>query len=133
MKIKIKTLQFQRNGVSGEPFYHLFFSGRGDGEQIKNGLATFNVLEIEEPNEGYRNKVEYNTCRVVDLDNPALSWRGDNLAYDINNALLEACNKAGIPNHYYDLTISAKEHAKSMKAQGKDEYGKPLKETSKSL
>jgi hypothetical protein len=71
MTIQIKSITFQRNGVHGNGFYHCFFS---NSKSHKNMLATFETETIESENVEIVDKVN---CRVVNLDAPELTYRGD--------------------------------------------------------
>lgn len=62
MNIKIKQIRFNRNGISGEGFYAVWFNC--DGEDL---LATIN------------SEADTTTCRVLDPANPAKAYRGDRI------------------------------------------------------
>jgi hypothetical protein len=72
------SLHFQRNGVSGLDFYQFMYIDNPDGEKERRTfLATFRTKDKDETT------IDSKTCRVTCLDNPSLSWRGDNIADDI--------------------------------------------------
>lgn len=73
--IRLTKGNYQRNGVAGEGFFSALMEWKENGikKHFKNFLITFT-----EGNEAHSN------CRVVDLNNPEESWRGDEFAYALN-------------------------------------------------
>ena len=79
MKVtKLTKGNYQRNGVAGEGFFSAIMEWKEDGEKKhhKNFLTTFQTYPD--------NTVDWETCRVIDLDNLQKSWRGDNFANDLS-------------------------------------------------
>jgi len=70
---------YQRNGICGEGFFSCFIDWKDGKEGGKGFLATFG--------EHTKNKINTTNCRIVDLDNPKCSWRGDNFGADIEDFL----------------------------------------------
>jgi hypothetical protein len=74
MKVKIKHLKFQRNGVMGECFYHCLADITIDKKRTM--LVTFQAGEHD-------NAINRHTCRAVDINDYSEAWRGDEIAYDL--------------------------------------------------
>ena len=104
-------MNFQRNGVGGEPFFVATFSKLDDGTK-GNFVATFEVDNADK-------QINSSTCRVVEVGNPYESWRGDNIASQIQKAF-EATGMKG----YYDMVTALRESAK-----GTMYYKKPSERT----
>jgi len=75
MKAKIKYLQYQRNGVMGEPFYHCVAIIKDDIS--REMLITFRGNMND-------NGIVTESCRAVEISNPLSKWRGDEIAYCLN-------------------------------------------------
>ena len=77
MNIKINGVDFQRNGVGGEPFYQVFFTykKRGMNEIDLVGVVTDNPTQ----------------CFVVDPKDIQNHWRGDVFESELRKAII---------NHY---------------------------------
>ena len=70
--IRIKKLNYQRNGVSGEGFYQMLL----DYDEYKNIIATFPVTNEDQ-------SIVLDSCRVTDPNNLDNAFRGDDIAYYI--------------------------------------------------
>ena len=73
-QIKLIHLTFQRNGVHGQPFYHALIDYR-EGEKYRM-LVTFETDKTDK-------RVNWQTCRAVNLDNLNDKWRGDEIAINL--------------------------------------------------
>lgn len=73
MNVKIKEVQFQRNGISGEPFHAVWFTLREEGK-------THNLIAVLSDNKG--------GCFVIDPLAPESHWRGDNFEPDMRYAIV---------------------------------------------
>lgn len=84
MIIKPKTFDFQRNGISGNPFFTLVFDwedlDKSRPESGENFIATFETDEEDQ-------KIIIETCRIVNPEDPLQGWRGDVFAIHINETL----------------------------------------------
>ena len=78
MKAKIKYLNYQRNGVAGEPFYHCLATITDDKK--RDMLITFQTGVND-------TQILWSSCRAVDVNELELKWRGDEIAYCLNNEL----------------------------------------------
>lgn len=92
--MKLKTLNYQRNGICGNPFYTATFNKLNDGLK-GNFVATFETDENDK-------KVDGNSCRVIDIDKPFSAWRGDRIASEIQDVLKDGS--------FYDLLQSMGEN-----------------------
>lgn len=105
MKIKIKSLHFQRNGVGGENFYACYFSMK-DGKSFPNMLATFQTTTLDDTD------IIRSSCRVVNLNDINSSWRGDEISDAIENECGLLCKKMKEKQEgnftIYDLTENNK-------------------------
>jgi hypothetical protein len=70
--MKIREMNYQRNGVSGVGFYQIKFAHEGQ----KDLIATF-TTEKEDT------IINFSTCRVVDPNNFQNAYRGDYFGYEI--------------------------------------------------
>jgi len=82
--MKIIAMNFQRNGVSGEPFYVATFNKLDDGTK-GNFIATFQVNNED-------TYIDSSSCRVVEYGNPF---------------------EASGMKRYYELIIKLRESAKN--------------------
>lgn len=64
-------LEYQRNGVGGEGFYHMFFT-----DKHKNKTAKF-VITFTEQDFNPSSANSNTTARVVCISDPKACWRGD--------------------------------------------------------
>ena len=78
MKIKIKNLFFQRNGVNGVGFYSMTFTGK-EGKKSYDMIATFESDQNDQ--------MVSTSCRVVALDLPDTGWDGWNIGLDIEKEI----------------------------------------------
>lgn len=72
--MKVKKLNYQRNGVAGVGFYQCEYSHEGEAGLI----ATFETTEDEKT-------VEYTRCRAIDPRDLNKAYRGDVIARELNN------------------------------------------------
>jgi hypothetical protein len=98
--INIKSINFQRNGVMGEPFYSVVYTRRDYPSRF---LATFRLIE------GTDNRIDITSCRVVVLEDNSQCWRGDEEARELQDAL--DARKMHKEDSFYDL-ISDHTHQK---------------------
>lgn len=70
--MEIKHFNYQRNGISGEGFYSLLSPTLPNVKQKSRYLITFHAVD---------DVIIIESCRVVDINNPMLCWRGDEVAY----------------------------------------------------
>jgi hypothetical protein len=89
--MKVTALKYQRNGISGEPFYHCAYENE-DGQF----LATFESDEND-------TLINTTNCRVVCLDNLDEAWRGDRIANELQQELQIQAQVNGVTN-IYDLS-----------------------------
>ena len=97
-EIMIKPVKFgyQRNGVSGTPFYTLQFDWEDStGESGKDFLMTFETDETDE-------EIKIDSCRVINLEDPFTSWRGDRFGSAVESKLKQI-GVEGMVGMYYDL------------------------------
>jgi hypothetical protein len=89
MKAKIKYLNYQRNGVAGEPFYHCLAQITDDVK--RDMIITFTAKSDDK-------EIVWSSCRSVYMGDLSLKWRGDEIAYCLNKELyrLMAENKGTI-------------------------------------
>lgn len=71
MHIKIKTIEFQRNGVRGEPFYAVWFT-----DDEKQELIAI-ITDVK------------GGCHVIDPLVPENHFRGDNYEWDIRYGVVQ--------------------------------------------
>ena len=99
MKMKLLTLQYQRNGVSGEGFY---------AATVQNLTDTKGKFLITFTTELDGDKLEYSSSRCVMLEgkeNPFYEcWRGDNIGGDLQKLLNELKAKHNVES-WYDLHL----------------------------
>ena len=76
--MKVISLSYQRNGISGEGFYQIVFKNLVDEKGTY--LATFDTLEDDV-------SINWRTCRVSNLNDFSLAYRGDRIAIDIQTHL----------------------------------------------
>ena len=87
--MKIKIINYQRNGVSGDGF---FVAKIMDGKQYL--LATFETNDTDD-------HLRTETCRVIGPDDLEQGWRGDYYADEIQRAF-RATNYVG----FYDWMVN---------------------------
>ena len=91
--IDMVNLTYHRNGVSGKGFYSTIISWEEKYDNTKeiceNMLVTFETDSDDK-------EINTETCRVVSLDSPLESWRGDNIA----DALQKFFNESKAKNIY---------------------------------
>ena len=78
------NMNFQRNGVAGEPFYSLTLETKEKNKR-NHYLVTFQTDDKDI-------RVDRHTCRVVNLQDITESWRGDIFA-DYINIMFEELRK----------------------------------------
>ena len=93
MKLKLSNLNFQRNGVSGEAFFSVI------SRDLKDIKGKFLITFYEDVP---FNKVKRSSVRVVNLDKPKEKYRGDEIARDLENELLNLSKKHHT-EHFFDL------------------------------
>ena len=86
MKATIKYLNFQRNGVQGEPFYHCLATIKDDIS--RDMLITFQAGVND-------TQILWSSCRAVWLEDLSLKWGGDEIARTINDELDKLMIKNG--------------------------------------
>lgn len=87
MKItKLYNGNYQRNGVCGEGFYSCLIDWKDGKDKGQGFLATFTV-HFNENDIPLKDRIKTTTCRVIDLNNLQLSWRGDNFGVAIEDFL----------------------------------------------
>ncbi|MDP2692704.1 MAG: hypothetical protein Q8O88_03650 [bacterium] len=86
-KMKFISLNYQRNGVSGDGFFQLVYSDKYKRTYLF--LATFETQNID----GKEERIISTNCRVTNLDDFKLGYRGDNIASEIQNMLDEKVKK----------------------------------------
>lgn len=80
MKLKIKNLVFQRNGVMGEPFYHCLAEITYDKKRTM--LVTFTTNnELSDAD----TTINLSSCRAVDINDVNEKCRGDEIAYTLQD------------------------------------------------
>ena len=90
---KVHQVDYHRNGISGIGFYSVRYDWADYDGVERRMLAT-----IEAPPEHL--SWDHTSCRVIDIDEPETSWRGDQLAPKIVNIVVkhnvdEAMKRAG--------------------------------------
>ena len=90
MDLKIKSVQFQRNGICGEPFHAVWFSFTDKGRE-ENLIATLTDHKYG--------------CLIIDPLVPESHWRGDHFERDLREAIV----------HWYSerFSISTLEYARA--------------------
>jgi len=73
---KVHQVDYHRNGIGGRGFYSVSYDWADYDGVERRMLATIT------PNNNVSGYDEY-SCRVLDIDEPHTSWRGDNLAHKI--------------------------------------------------
>jgi len=96
--MKIIAMNYQRNGVSGEPFMSALINGIAGTKGTF--IATFETNDKD-------TEINQSTCRVVDVYNHYEGWRGDQISYDIQKAFKETGLKT-----FYDWITKFRESAK---------------------
>ena len=76
--IKLTRGNYQRNGIAGEGFFSALMEWKEEGmrKHFRDFLVTFQEYKESA-------SINWETCRVVDLNNPEDSWRGDHFATDL--------------------------------------------------
>jgi hypothetical protein len=93
--MKILSMNFQRNGVSGQPFYSIVYY---DDFLLQKVIATFQVDYSEgEPDPSEDTKIIVESCRVVCHNEPSNGFRGDEVAEEIEDEWIKSGTKT-----YYD-------------------------------
>jgi hypothetical protein len=77
MNIKIDGIEFQRNGIGGQPFYQVFF------RYSEKGMEERKLIGVLTGNKTY--------CFVIDPSDIQNHWRGDNFERELRDAII---------NHY---------------------------------
>lgn len=103
--MRILSVNFQRNGIQGESFYSVMFADYSFMKNQNVFLATFKTPSYSEKH------IDISSCRVVEIDNNNSSWRGDEVAYRLQNKLHEMLTRQSY-NSFYDLTTKAEEMRK---------------------
>jgi len=90
---KVHQVDYHRNGISGIGFYSVRYDWADYDGVERRMLAT-----LEAPQEHL--SWDHTTVRVIDIDEPQTSWRGDSLAPKIVNMVVkhnvdEAMKRAG--------------------------------------
>jgi len=86
--MKITALKYQRNGISGEPFYHCAYT-----DTHGSFIATFTT-------DSQDCKVKTTTCRAVNIDDLQSAWRGDHIGGELQSELSRLMVAKGIDNIY---------------------------------
>lgn len=73
----IKSLDYQRNGVSGEGFFYVTFDFKEEGR--KHSLIAILPQKYNEDTETHETQPEY--TYVIDPENLESGWRGDRMGY----------------------------------------------------
>ena len=94
--IEPKKMGYQRNGVSGIPFYTLTFDWKDlEGDSGKDFVITFETDETDE-------EIKLESCRVIDVSNPFSTWRGDMFGQAVQSKLKEIGLERMV-GLYYDI------------------------------
>ena len=86
MTAKIKYLQYQRNGVKGEPFYHCLATIKDD--KSREMLITF-MTGVNDT------QILWSSCRAVAINDLSTNWRGDVIASCLNDELDKQMKEKG--------------------------------------
>jgi hypothetical protein len=98
MKIKLLTLNYQRNGVAGEPFFVA---------TVKNTSDTKGTFVITFTTEADTDVINKHSCRVVMIEGYGVihpfyqCWRGDCIANELQTCINEETEKLNVD--MYDL------------------------------
>lgn len=101
MKMKLIALNYQRNGVGGEPFYSVLIENLQDTKGLF--LATF----LTKTKDDIREWIDWVSCRVVmigETKNHYENWRGDVISEQIQSLLNEEMAKVGVKD-WFDLSV----------------------------
>lgn len=102
MSIKIKSVNFQRNGIHGEPFCSVLYT-----DKKQTFIATFRTEE-----DNTKESIIPSTCRVVNLEDHTSCWRGDEISQQIEHALHDLMAASDLDT-FWELTDRGKEYAKN--------------------
>ena len=80
--IKVNDITYHRNGISGIPFYSVYYLWSDYDGVERRMLAT-----IERPPQHL--SWDHSRVRVIDIDEPETSWRGDRMADIIIHMVVE--------------------------------------------
>ena len=80
---KVHQVDYHRNGISGIGFYSVRYDWADYDGVERRMLATIEVNNSEDFDE----LLPVASCRVLDIDEPETSWRGDQLAPKILNMI----------------------------------------------
>jgi len=76
---RAKHVIYNRNGISGRPFWTVLFEYEEEGDRMPNMVALVPTdAKLDGPD------VE---CFVVDADRPSLNWRGDRFFPQVRAAI----------------------------------------------
>ena len=90
---KVHQVDFHRNGISGIGFYSVRYDWADYDGIERRMLATITAEQESVKDElGWyqgknKNYYDISECRVIDIDDPSISWRGDSLAPKIINMI----------------------------------------------
>lgn len=102
-KMKLLSLNYQRNGISGEGFFHAIVQNLSDNK----GKFLISFTTDEKQSE----TVNCSTCRVVMLDgyeHPEYAcWRGDVIAEEIQNCIETIRGKHNL-HSFFDVSTLMK-------------------------
>lgn len=88
MKLDIKSVNYQRNGVAGEGFFAVRFDWKDELGKNRRMIAT--VFVDEDENGDYLGSEYYG---VVDIDEPLECWRGDNFVAVLFPAIVDYASR----------------------------------------
>jgi|TARA_R100001082_G_scaffold105363_1_gene77398 hypothetical protein len=90
---KVHQVDYHRNGISGIGFYSVRYDWADYDGIERRMLATITAEKESVKDElGWyqgknKNYYDISECRVIDIDDPSISWRGDSLAPKIINMI----------------------------------------------
>ena len=90
IEIQPTEFDYQRNGVSGIPFYTLKFNWKEGEASGQDFIATFETDDDDQ-------LVKYESCRVVNPRTALMGWRGDMFGLAINETLKKMQEKYRLP------------------------------------
>lgn len=106
--VKYGNMNFQRNGVAGEPFYSLTIQTRESKNKLDNYLITFNTFENDMA-------IIPSSCRVINLNNLTESYRGDEFAHALNDMFNDLRNGFHLKTDtIYDFCLMNKNYEKEI-------------------
>lgn len=103
MKVEIREIDYQRNGISGEGFFQIIFDWNDldeNGSESGTGfIATFKSKECRA-----LDHVDIPSTRVISPMDFHNAWRGDNFGYGIEKELSKMMRKYKV-KRFYDIKM----------------------------